>query len=66
MRKPKQNVSQSKIRDDGRRQLLIYLDPDVIRDLKTASLADPERRPAYELAEEAIRQWLKRRKSPRS
>jgi hypothetical protein len=46
---------------DGRRQLLIYMLPDVVKDLKRAAL--DEDRPAYELAEEAILDWLlKRRK----
>jgi hypothetical protein len=40
---------------------LIYLDPKVIRRLKLASLNDKDGRPAYELAEEAIDQWLKSR-----
>lgn len=63
MRKPRQDPAPSRIREDRRRQLLIYLDPDVIRELKTAALS--EERPAYELAEEAIRDWLKKRKPKR-
>jgi hypothetical protein len=43
-----------------RRQLLIYMSPDLIKELKRAAL--DEDRPAYELAEEAILDWLKRRK----
>ena len=56
MRKPKKNAAPSRKRDDGRRQLLIYLDPKIIRRLKLAALTD--NRSAYELAEEAIDQWL--------
>lgn len=61
MRSPKKNASPSRIRSDGRRQLLIYLDPKVIRQLKRAALIDERERPAYELAEEAIKQWLRNR-----
>ncbi|MHC2462433.1 hypothetical protein [Bradyrhizobium embrapense] len=58
MRNPKKNAAPSRKRSDGRRQLLVYLDPKVIRDLKLAALNDEDGRPAYELAEEAIKQWL--------
>jgi hypothetical protein len=47
-------------RDDGRRQLLIYLKQDIIKDLKRAAL--DEGRPAYEIAEEAIVEFLKVKK----
>jgi hypothetical protein len=63
VRKPKKNAAPSRKRPDGRRQLLVYLQPDVIRELKQAALSDKEERPAYVLAEEAIRQWLKSRGS---
>jgi hypothetical protein len=43
-------------RTDGRKSLLIYLDEDVIKQLKRVAL-DQDRH-AYEIAEEAIRQWL--------
>jgi hypothetical protein len=62
LRNPKKNAAPSRKRTDGRRQLLVYLMPDVIRDLKVAALTDPDERPAYELAEEAIKQWLDRRR----
>jgi hypothetical protein len=58
--KPGEGASAARMRGDGRRQLLIYMLPDVIKDLKRAAL--DEDRPAYELAEEAIVDWLKRRK----
>jgi hypothetical protein len=43
-------------RPDGRRPLLVYLDPELIKRLKKAAL--DEERPAYELAEKAIEVWL--------
>src|ERR1700738_4259279 len=44
-------------RSDGRRQLLIYLDPELIKELKRTAL--DEDRPAYEIADVAIREWLR-------
>jgi hypothetical protein len=61
--KPREATSVARTRSDGRRQLLIYMDPEVIKELKRAALA--EDRPAYELAEEAIREWLRARKRKR-
>lgn len=58
VRKPQ--ASGARKRADGRRQLLIYLSPDLIISLKRAAL--DQQRPAYELAEEAIRDWLLRDK----
>jgi hypothetical protein len=58
--KPKEEASAGRMRGDGRRQLLIYMSPDLIKELKRAAL--DEDRPAYELAEEAIVDLLKRRK----
>jgi hypothetical protein len=58
--KPGEGASAARVRDDGRRQILIYLAPDLIKELKRAAL--DEDRPAYLLAEEAIMDWLKRRK----
>jgi hypothetical protein len=49
----------SKSRADGRKALLLYMTPSIIRELKLASLDDG--RHAYELAEEAIQQWLQAR-----
>lgn len=63
MRKPKEKASGARKRADGRRQLLVYLSPDVIIGLKRAAL--DQQRPAYELAEEAIRDWLLRDKPKR-
>ena len=50
-------------RPDGRRALLVYLRPDVIKRLKVAALEDD--RPAYELAEEALSAWLVGRRKGR-
>jgi hypothetical protein len=58
--KSKEETSNSRTRSDGRRQLLIYLLPDVIKELKRAALDDG--RPAYVVAEEAILAALRSRK----
>jgi hypothetical protein len=47
-------------RPDGRRALLVYLRQELIKRLKIAAL--DENRPAYELTEEAIAEWLVRRR----
>lgn len=60
MAKPREEASAARMRRDGRRQLLIYMLPELIKELKRAALEDDK--PAYELAEEAIVDWLKRRK----
>lgn len=60
MRKPREKASDARKRADGRRQLLIYLSADVITSLKRAAL--DQNRPAYELAEAAITEWLSRNK----
>ncbi|UPJ55281.1 hypothetical protein IVB24_21665 [Bradyrhizobium sp. 192] len=57
MREPKKKASKARARTDKRSQLLIYMLPSVIRQLKLAALAKGQ--PAYELAEEAIKEWLK-------
>ena len=46
-------------RTDGRRSLLVYLEPDLIKDLKRAALDDEAN--VYEIVEAAAREWLKRR-----
>jgi hypothetical protein len=48
---------------DGRRSFLVYLRPDVIKRLKVAAL--DEDRPAYELTEEAVCEWLAARERAR-
>lgn len=54
----------NRARPDGRRALLVYLKPEIIKNLKRAGL--DEERPAYEIAEEAIQEWLKKRGSKQS
>ena len=51
-------------RADGRKSLLVYFDPDVIKRLKKVAL--DEDKPAYEIAEMAVREWLAIRKNNRS
>ncbi len=46
-------------RTDGRRTLLVYLDGDLIKDLKKAALDDECN--VYEVVEDASREWLRRR-----
>jgi hypothetical protein len=58
--KLKTEASAPRSRDDGRRQLLIYMKQDIIKDLKRAAIEDG--RPAYELAEEAILDFLRKKK----
>jgi hypothetical protein len=60
MAKQREEASPTRSRSDGRRQILLYMAPEIVRELKRAAL--DEERPAYELAEEAIREWLRRRK----
>ncbi|MCG2665761.1 hypothetical protein ACFPFP_02305 [Bradyrhizobium sp. GCM10023182] len=56
VREPKKKASKARVRKDKRSQLLIYMFPSVIRQLKLAALAKGQ--PSYELAEEAIKEWL--------
>jgi hypothetical protein len=51
----------TRIRPDGRKSLLVYLHPDLIKELKKTAL--DEDRPAYEITEEAISVWLATRKA---
>jgi hypothetical protein len=46
-------------RADGRRQLLIYLAPEVIKDVKKIAVDDDTT--ASSITEEALRDWLERR-----
>jgi hypothetical protein len=45
-------------RADGRRSLLVYLDANLIKELKKTAL--DEDRNAYEIVEDAVREWLRR------
>jgi hypothetical protein len=58
VRAPKKKASVARKRTDKRSQVLLYMQPDLVRRLKLAALAKGQ--PAYELAEEAIDEWLKR------
>jgi hypothetical protein len=55
--------SVGRVRADGRRSLLVYLRQEVIKKLKIAAL--DEDRPAYEIAEEAVSEWLAAREQGR-
>ena len=46
----------AKVRTDGRKPLLVYLNKEVIKQLKKTAL--DQDRTAYEITEEAVRQWL--------
>jgi hypothetical protein len=50
----------SRTRADGRKQFLIYLPPDLIKEVKKAALDQDTH--AYDVAEEALRNWLARRR----
>lgn len=58
--KPAKTDDDASRRRDGRKALLVYLKPEVTLGLKRAALEAGQ--PAYELAEEAIKEWLKRQK----
>jgi hypothetical protein len=58
VRAPKKEPSVARKGPDGRSQLLVYMQPDLIRKLKLAALALGV--PSYELAEKAIDEWLKK------
>jgi anti-anti-sigma regulatory factor len=53
--------STARARSDGRKSLLVYLHPEVIKDLKKAAL--DEEKTAYEITEEAVSVWLANRKN---
>jgi hypothetical protein len=54
----------ARARADGRKSLLVYLHPDIIKELKKAAL--DEERTAYEITEEAISAWLASYKTART
>ena len=56
---PQNGPSARRVRTDGRKSLLVYLDADLIKDLKRAGLDDD--RNVYDIVEEASRDWLARR-----
>lgn len=55
---------EKKKRDDGRRQLTTFMDPEVLKELKMAAIAEDKK--AYECVEEAVVAWLKARKTKRT
>ena len=60
LRSPKRGSKPAdRVRPDGRRSLLVYLDAQLIKELKKAALDDE--RNAYEIVEEATRDWLAQR-----
>jgi hypothetical protein len=46
----------NRVRKDGRRQLLVYLDAELIKKLKKAAIDDD--RNVYEIVEDSARDWL--------
>jgi len=52
-----------RVRPDGRKQLLVYVDPEVIRDTKKTALDDDTT--ALAIVEEALGDWLARRGTKR-
>lgn len=49
----------SRLRKDGRRQLLVYLDPELVKKLKKVAIDDD--RNVYEIVEDSVRDWLAER-----
>jgi hypothetical protein len=49
----------SRQRQDGRRQLLVYLSPQLIKDVKKMAVDDDTT--ASNIAEQALTEWLERR-----
>jgi hypothetical protein len=45
-----------RVRKDGRHQLLVYVDPGLIKELKKAAIDD--NRNVYEIVEDLARNWL--------
>ncbi len=64
MAKRKLSSGGDRIRPDGRKALSVYLRPDLIKRLKVEALT--EGRPAYVLTEEAVSEWLAKRRKPRA
>jgi hypothetical protein len=54
----------ARTRSDGRRTLLVYMDPDLIKDIKKVAL--DEERTVYEIVEEATRAWMTQRSTSRT
>jgi hypothetical protein len=60
MKRPedKQKTARSEARADGRKQMLVYMAPALVKDLKKAAL-DREVA-AFKIVEEAVTDWLQR------
>jgi len=56
----KSDKEPSRARADGRRPLLVYMQPEIVKNLKISAL--DEERSAYEIVEEAVAEWLSTRK----
>jgi hypothetical protein len=56
-------AGKERTRPDGRRPLLVYLDPTLIKDLKKAALDRDVT--AFSIVEEAVFDWLGRHKAER-
>jgi hypothetical protein len=61
MARTRRSTTPTRARADGRKSLLVYLRPDIIKELKKAAL--DEDKTAYEITEEAISAWLASRKT---
>ena len=57
------STTPTRARAGGGKSLLVYVRPDIIKELKKAALDDD--RTAYEITEEAISAWLASRKTTR-
>lgn len=51
--------SKKRTREDGRQSLLVYMDADLVRELKKAAI--DEECNAYEIVEAATQKWLSER-----
>jgi predicted transcriptional regulator len=49
----------ARVHPDGRRQLLVYLPPELIKDIKKLAVDDDTT--ASAIVEEALRQWVEKR-----
>jgi hypothetical protein len=63
MAKQSKRTAPSNVRSDGRKPFLVYLPTTVIKDLKVAAIS--EGRHAYLITEEAVRSYLKDKRSLR-
>ena len=63
MAKQSKRNGRSRVRPDGRKQLLVYLPVELIKELKVAALN--EGRHMYLLTEDSIRSYLKDKQSSR-